>query len=92
MNIQVKIKKILKGNKPIKAYADVVIEDSFAIHGVGVIENEKGRYMSLPTRSWKTGNGEEVTRPVWHPITSSARKELQEALFSAYEQKISENK
>lgn len=35
--------------------------------------------------------GEEVTRPVCHPISSSARKELEEALFSAYEQKLNEN-
>ena len=67
------------------------IDDAVVIHGVGVVENEKGRYMSMPITSWKTAKGEEVTRPVCHPISSSARKELEEALFSAYEQEINKN-
>lgn len=45
MNIKVEIKKILKGDKPTKAYANIVIDDAVVIHGVGVVENEKGRYM-----------------------------------------------
>ena len=91
MNIIVEIKKILGGDKPTKAYANIVIDDAVVIHGVGVVENEKGRYMSMPMTSWKTAKGEDVTRPVCHPISSSARKELEEALFSAYEQKLNEN-
>ena len=91
MNIKVEIKKILKGDKPTKAYANIVIDDAVVIHGVGVVENEKGRYMSMPMTSWKTSKGDEITKPVFHPISSSARKELEEALFSAYEQKLNEN-
>ena len=91
MNLKIEIKKILKGDKPTKAYANIVIDDAVVIHGVGVVENEKGRYMSMPMTSWKTAKGEEVTRPVCHPISSSARKELEEALFSAYEQEINKN-
>ena len=47
--------------------------------------------MSMPMTSWKTAKGEDVTKPVCHPISSSARKELEEALFSAYEQKLNGN-
>lgn len=91
MNIKVKIKKILKSDKPTKAYANIVIDDAVVIHGVGVVENEKGRYMSMPMTSWKTAKDEEVTRPICHPISSSARKELEGALFSAYEQELNGN-
>lgn len=91
MNIKVEIKKIIDTDKPVKAYANIVIDDAVVIHGVSVVENEKGRYMSMPMHSWKTKQGEDVTRPVCHPISSSARKELEEALFSAYEQKLNEN-
>ena len=90
MNIKIEIKKIMKTDKPVKAYANIVIDDAVVIHGVAVVESEKGRYMSMPMTSWKTAKGEEVTIPVCHPISSSARKELEEALFSAYEQKINE--
>lgn len=91
MNIKVEIKKILGTDKPVKAYANIVIDDAVVIHGVSVVENEKGRYMSMPMHTWKTKQGEDVTRPVCHPISSSARKELEEALFSAYEQELGEN-
>lgn len=50
MNIKVEIKKILKGNKPTKAYANIVIDDAVVIHGVGVVENEKGRYIQRRNR------------------------------------------
>ena len=70
MNIKVEIKKILKGDKPTKAYANIVIDDAVVIHGVGVVENEKGRYMSMPMTSWKTAKGEEVTRPVFNTVCS----------------------
>ena len=90
MNIKIEIKKIMKTDKPVKAYANIVIDDAVVIHGVAVVESEKGKYMSMPMTSWKTAKGEEVSRPVCHPISSSARKELEEALFSAYEQKINE--
>lgn len=92
MNIKVEIKKILGTDKPVKAYANIVIDDAVVIHGVSVVENEKGRYMSMPMHTWKTKQGEDVTRPVCHPISSSARKELEEVLFSAYEQELNKNK
>lgn len=54
MNIKVEIKKILGTDKPVKAYANIVIDDAVVIHGVSVVENEKGRYMSMPMHTWKT--------------------------------------
>ena len=86
MNIKVEIKKILEGDKPTKAYANIVIDDAVVICGVRIVENENGRHMSMPMTSWKTAKGEEITRPVCHPISSSARKEIEEAVFKAYEQ------
>lgn len=91
MNVKIEIKKVLNGDKPTKAYANVVIDDGIVIHGVGVVETDKGRFMSMPTKTRKTEKGEEITRPVWHPISSSARKEIEEALFKAYEQAKNNN-
>jgi stage V sporulation protein G len=85
MNLKIEIKKILKGDKPTKAYANIVFDNGFVIHGVGVCQNEKGRYVTFPMTSWQK-DGEEITRPVCHPISSSARKEIEEAVFKAYEQ------
>ena len=55
----------------------------------GVANKVKGFVSAKETEM--TAKGEEVTRPVCHPISSSARKELEEALFAAYEQEINKN-
>jgi DNA-binding cell septation regulator SpoVG len=44
--------------------------------------------MSMPMTSFTTKQGENVTRPVCRPITSQARKELEEALFATFEKEI----
>ena len=74
MNIKVEIKKILEGDKPTKAYANIVIDDAVVICGVRIVENENGRHMSMPMTSFTTKQGENVTRTVCRPITSQARK------------------
>ena len=90
MNLKVKIKTILDGEKPVKAFASVVIDDAVVIHDIAIIETEKGRHISMPRSQWKNKDCEERQKDICHPISSSARKELEEALFSAYEQKINE--
>lgn len=91
MNIKVKINKILDGDKPTKAFATVTIDDAFAIHSVGVVIKENRKYVSMPFAKWTNGQGEETRRDVCHPISSSVRKEVEEAVFKAYEEKINEN-
>ena len=91
MNITAKINKLLDGSKPTKAFATVTIDDSIVIHGIGVIENEKGRYISMPNTRFKNKQGEEIRRDVCHPISYSARNQIKEAVFKAYDEKINEN-
>ena len=85
MNIKVKITKVFDNNRTLKALADVVIDNSVVIHGVGVCENEKGRFMTMPMSSWTDKEGKTQKRAVCHPISSPARKEIEDALYGAYE-------
>lgn len=91
MNLKVKIKTILAGENPVKAFASVVIDDAVVIHDIAVIETEKGRHISMPRSLWKNKDGEERQKDICHPISSSARKELEEAVLQAYDEKNSEN-
>ena len=45
MKYQVKIRKVFDTDKPVKALASVTIENKIAIHGVRVVETEKGRFV-----------------------------------------------
>lgn len=90
MNIKAEIKQLLDGSKNTKAYADVVIDDAFVIHGVGAVIKDGKRYVSMPGKMWKNKEGEEKRRDVCHPIVSSARMEIQNTVFAAYDKKIAE--
>ncbi|OGO92847.1 MAG: hypothetical protein A2Y17_10470 [Clostridiales bacterium GWF2_38_85] len=90
MNIKVKITKLGVSEK-VKAIADAVIADSFAVHGIKIIENEKGVYIAMPNERWTTKDGETKYTDIFHPVNQEARAELQKAVFAAYDEKLRNN-
>lgn len=71
-----------------KAVASVTLDDLFVVHGVKVIETEKGRFIAMPNEIRKGADGSEVRKDIFHPISSSARKDLEDAALTAYEKAI----
>lgn len=63
-----------------KAIVSVTFDDSFVIHDVKVVEGQNGLFVAMPSR--KTPDGE--FRDIAHPITSSAREVVQNAVLEAY--------
>ena len=84
MDIKAKLVKAFDSGK-LKATFDVTIDDKFAIHGIKIIEGEKGLFVSMPQRK----DGEDY-KDVFHPITAEAREELNKQVMDAYEQKLEE--
>lgn len=62
------------------AFAGVTINDSFAIHGVKVINGDKGMFVAMPGAKDKNGD----YRDVAFPVTSEARKQLGAVVLDAY--------
>lgn len=90
MRIKAEIKQLLDGSKNTVGYADVVFDDEFVIHGVGVVIKDGKRFISMPSKGFKNKDGEEKRRDVCHPIVSETRIAIQKAVFAAYDQKITE--
>lgn len=90
MQIRVKIHKVFQNTGAMKAVASVTVDEAFAIHGVKLIETANGRFASMPNEIRKDKDGNEVHRDVCHPISSSARKELEDALFEAYDEAVAQ--
>jgi stage V sporulation protein G len=63
------------------AIASIVIDDSFVIHDLRVVNGDKGVFVAMPSR--KLPNGE--FRDVCHPINAEARERLQEAVLEQFE-------
>lgn len=84
MKITVKINKTFDEGK-IRAIATATFEDSYSVHGIKIINGDKGRFMAMPSERWENKDGETKYQDVFHPINSDARKALENEVFAAYE-------
>lgn len=84
MQFDVKVNSI-RPEDSIKANVSVNINNAFAVTGIKVIEGSKGLFVSMP--SYKSANG---YKDICFPVTSDCRKQLNEAVLSAYEQAITQ--
>ena len=87
--VEARIDRMVDGDYKTKAYASVTIAGAFAVHGLRVIETDKGRFISMPQDSYKK-NGETKYNDTFHAITAEARNALVDAVNDAYEQKLQE--
>ena len=62
------------------AIASIVIDDSFVIHDLRVVNGEKGLFVAMPSR--KLPNGD--FRDVCHPINTESRSEIQRAVLEQF--------
>lgn len=85
--IEVRIDRVLPGEGKTKAFASATIGGAFAIHGIRVIDSEKGIFISMPQESY-TKNGEKKYTNIFHAITAEARTALIEAVNTAYAQAL----
>ena len=76
----VNVRKIEKEGSRMKGIASVVLDDSFAVHDIRIIEGEKGLFIAMPSR--KNALGE--YRDIAHPINPETRALFEEAILEAY--------
>lgn len=82
MNITtVNVRKIEKENSRMKGIASVLIDDSFAVHDIRIIEGDNGLFIAMPSRKTATGG----YRDIAHPINPEVRKKFEDAILDAYE-------
>ena len=76
-------------NSKVKAIASVNIGGAFAIHGLRVIDSQKGLFVQMPQNSFQK-DGKTEYSDIFHPVTAEARNELFGKVLEAYEQKLAE--
>ena len=74
----------------VKAIVGVNIGGEFAIHGIKVIDSDKGRFVSMPNEKWTDGDGKTKYTDTFHAISKEARENLVNTVMAAYEQKLAE--
>ncbi len=64
----------------LKAYADITLEECFVIHGLKIIDGQKGMFVAMPSRKMPDGEYKDIA----HPITLDLRKEITDIVISKY--------
>lgn len=91
MKIYAQINRIIdKPDSQVKAIASVSLDGMFAVHGIRVIESEKGRFVNMPSTSYTDRNGETKYSDTFHPITKEAREAISRAVLQAYDQQLAQ--
>ena len=89
--IAIRIDRMMdREDSKVKAYASANIGGASAIHGIRVVDSQKGLFVSMPQNSYKDGNGNTKYSDVFHAVTAEARTELNDKVMDAYEQAIQE--
>lgn len=85
--LQAKIQKMIdKPESSVKAIASVSIGGEYAIHGIKIIDSDKGKFVSMPNEKWTDASGNVKYKDTFHAITAEARQNLVNTVMAAYEQ------
>lgn len=77
----VNVRKIEKEGSRMKGIASVLLDDSFAVHDIRIIEGDNGLFIAMPSRKTAAGG----YRDIAHPINPEVRAMFEEAILNAYE-------
>ena len=76
----VNVRKIEKEGSRMKGIASVLLDDSFAVHDIRIIEGDNGLFIAMPSRKTTMGG----YRDIAHPINPEVRAMFEDAIIDAY--------
>ena len=79
MTVQAQIKEVLSEGK-VKAIANVLLDDSFLVRGVKIVESKSGLFISYPSRRI-----DDRFTDICFPLNSELRQTIKETVFTEYE-------
>ena len=75
----IKIRKTIAEGR-LRAIVSITLEDTLAVHDIKIVQGDERLFVAMPSR--KDDNG--VFRDIVHPISPSARQEIEEQILDAY--------
>ena len=76
----INVRKIEKEGSRMKGIASVLLDDSFAVHDIRIIEGDNGLFIAMPSRKTAAGG----YRDIAHPINPEVRSMFEDAIIDAY--------
>lgn len=78
----VKVRKIEKEGSRMKGIVSVVIDDSFVVRDIRIIEGDKGLFIAMPSKKNAVGEFHDIA----HPINKEVRAMFEDAIYKKYEE------
>jgi stage V sporulation protein G len=75
----IKIRRTYRESR-LRALVSLIIDDSFAVHDIKIIDGPNRFFVAMPSRRDEQG----MFRDVCHPVTPAARQEIEEQVLRAY--------
>ena len=70
----------------LRAYANITFDDCFVVHGIKVVQGEKGLFIGMPRRQKLDGSSQDIA----HPVTNETRQLVERRILEAYHQAVRE--
>src|ERR1700691_2411624 len=68
----------------LKAYVTITIENCFVVRDLKIIKGNEGLFVAMPSKKRKDGQFKDIA----HPLNQETRNEIEQAVFSAYENEV----
>ena len=83
LEIQVQRMYRFDSDRPLKAFADIIVNDVLLIKGIRVLDGKKGLFVSMPQEQAKDKKWYESVRC----LTQDVREQISEIVLAAYKEK-----
>ena len=78
------VKIFLRPAEPLKAFANIVIDDAFIVKNIKIIEGKNGLFVAMPSQKNKSGE----YRDIAHPLNTDMRNELEKLIIEKYHEAL----
>jgi|TARA_B100001964_G_C14262626_1_gene616784 stage V sporulation protein G len=70
----------IEGTGNLKAFVTVTFDNSFAVHGIKIMEGDNGLWINMPASRDKKGEFKDI----FHPVNKESREILVTSILDAY--------
>ena len=82
---EVKIRRLYQEER-LRALVSITIDDELAVHEIKVIQGQERLFAAMPSQ--RNESGDRAYRDIVHPISSDARKKIEQAVLAAYQDAV----
>ena len=71
----------IDGDEKLRAFAAIIIEDSFLVGDLRVVEGEDGYFVAMPSKRKRDGSFKDIA----YPLNNDVREAIEQRVLLAYE-------